>query len=139
MKRRRAREAALRIMFQIDISKCDENEAIKSVIEASEDLELDESLIQFAKDIVSKTVENIVQIDTIIANLSKDWSVNRLSPVDRSILRLAMCEISFFEIPLAIAIDEALEISKKYCDYDAPKFINGILGKYAEQIKRKQD
>ena len=72
--------------------------------------------------------------DAICAGLAPDWPPSRQPPVDRSILRLALCEIATGRTPMKVAINEAVELAKKYAGEDSPNFINGLLDKAAKQL-----
>ena len=81
---------------------------------------------------VTRTLDNIFakkeQIDEIISNNLKDWKLERLSKMDRQILRISTYEILFTDIPYKVSINEAVELSKKYSEKDdSYKFINGVL------------
>lgn len=81
------------------------------------------------------TKEHQAELDEIISNFAKGWKIERMSRVDVSILRLAVCEIIYREdVTSAIAINEAVELAKKYSSDDAPQFINGILGAYVRSL-----
>jgi N utilization substance protein B len=67
-------------------------------------------------------------LDETIAEYAKGWTVDRIAPLDLNVMRVALYEIERGEVPVEVAIDEAVEIAKEYCGADAPKFINGILG-----------
>jgi len=91
-----------------------------------------ESYIQWMRE---KTKEHQEQLDKIISDFAKGWKLERMSRVDVSILRLAICEIIYREdVTNAIAINEAVELAKKYSSDDAPQFINGILGAYVRSL-----
>jgi transcription antitermination protein NusB len=68
------------------------------------------------------------ELDDIIADHAKGWTVDRIAPLDLNLLRTALYEIEFTDTPAEVAIDEAVELAKEYSGADAPKFINGILG-----------
>ncbi|MFI5028154.1 MAG: transcription antitermination factor NusB [Solirubrobacterales bacterium] len=68
------------------------------------------------------------ELDDEIAAHSKGWAVERLAPLDLNVMRVALYEIEFTDVPHEVAIDEAVEIAKEYCGADAPGFINGVLG-----------
>ena len=68
------------------------------------------------------------ELDEVIAEYAKGWTVDRIAPLDLNVMRVALYEIEAGETPVEVAIDEAVEIAKEYCGADAPKFINGILG-----------
>lgn len=89
-----------------------------------------EADIAFANDIVSGVQQNLAEIDEIIQSAAVGWTVNRMPKVDLSILRNAVYEIRFGNsVPAAVAVNEAVELAKTYCDEHSPKFINGLLGK----------
>jgi transcription antitermination protein NusB len=68
------------------------------------------------------------ELDDIVAEHAKGWTVDRIAPLDLNVLRTALYEIEFTDTPAEVAIDEAVELAKEYCGAEAPKFINGILG-----------
>jgi len=68
------------------------------------------------------------ELDELIAEYAKGWTVDRIAPLDLNVMRVALFEIEHDLVPVEVAIDEAVEIAKEYCGAEAPKFINGILG-----------
>ena len=68
------------------------------------------------------------ELDETIAGYARGWTVDRIAPLDLNVMRVALFEIEAGEVPVEVAIDEAVEMAKEYCGADAPKFINGILG-----------
>ncbi len=129
MKRRRAREYALQILFQLDVTNSEfSSDVLKAFWENTK--EEDEDVREFTDDIVVGTRENIDQIDNEINITAEHWSVNRIAIVDRNILRAAAYELLYrADIPPSVVINEAIEISKKYSTGDSASFINGILDK----------
>lgn len=86
--------------------------------------------IRFAGTIVEGVQANIDRIDAVIAEAAVGWTVERMPRVDLSILRNAVYEICFScEVPPAVAVNEAVELAKIFCDDKSPRFINGLLGK----------
>ena len=73
------------------------------------------------------------ELDDEIEAHAKGWAVDRLAPLDLNVMRVALYEIEHTEVPVEVAIDEAVEIAKEYCGADAPGFINGILGAIARE------
>jgi N utilization substance protein B len=72
---------------------------------------------------------HLAQLDEVIGRHAKGWTVDRIAPLDRNILRVALYEIEHREdVPTEVAIDEAIELAKAYCGADAPGFVNGVLG-----------
>lgn len=102
-------------------------------------LELDDVIDKaYMKNICKYLKENSEKINELINKYAKNWTVDRMPKVDLAILKLAICEILFAkEIPSKVSVNEALEISKVYCDDKAPKFINGILGSIINEIEEK--
>ncbi|NMS88987.1 transcription antitermination factor NusB [Clostridioides difficile] len=80
--------------------------------------------------------ENHDKIDELINKHAKNWTVDRMPKVDVSILRLSVCEIAYLDTPNKVAINEAVELAKIYCDDKSPKFINGILGSVVDEIEK---
>ncbi len=72
--------------------------------------------------------EHREELDDIIAAHARGWTVDRIAPLDMNVMRVALYEMEFGETPAEVAIDEAVEIAKKYCGAEAPGFVNGILG-----------
>ncbi len=94
--------------------------------------------MNYANKVVSAINDNKENIDELINKYAKNWTVNRMAKVDLAILRLAICEILYIEnIPTKVSINEAIELSKLYCDDKSPKFINGILGSIVSETSEK--
>lgn len=137
MSRRLSREVVFKALFQIDIGKCRVELALRRSLE---DLNFSNDEKQFIEDLVSGTVEKIDYIDNLIRTNLVKWELERLSAVDRNLLRMAIYEILYRkDIPHAVSINEALELAKKYGGTaEAVGFINGILDRVAgESFDRK--
>ena len=123
--RRKARIYALKMLFQNDINPMDSTEAVdvfRSWMEAKKDVRA------FGEQLFEKTSINLDYIDKEISKTAANWSMHRITAVDRNILRLAVCEILFFDdIPHAVSINEAVEIAKMFSSEESSKFVNGIL------------
>ena len=90
----------------------------------------------FVKTLLNKTWENIVEIDGNIEKFSVGWKINRISKVALAVLRLAVCEILYFDdIPVGVSINEAVELCKKYAAKEDSSFVNGILGSLSKDAK----
>ncbi len=126
MSRRLARQVAFQTLFQIDLSKSD--------VEAALEQRLDESALSpenqaYVAAIVRGVNGQLPALDAQITAISKAWEVHRLGFIDRSILRLAIYEIVFMdEIPVGVAVNEAVELAKEFGDDESPRFVNGLLG-----------
>jgi len=137
LSRRLSREVVFKALFQIDIGKCRVELALRRSLE---DLNFSNDEKQFIEDLVSGTVEKIDYIDNLIRTNLVKWELERLSAVDRNLLRMAIYEILYRkDIPHAVSINEALELAKKYgSTAEAVGFINGILDRVAgESFDRK--
>ena len=129
--RRKAREYALQMLFQWDITH-DSIDQIASTF--FEDEEEDQAVGDFARQLVIRTVEHIEKIDQLIQRHAEHWRLDRMATVDRNLLRLAAQEFIFDnETPKSVVINEAIEIARRYSTQDSPQFINGIL----DSIKRE--
>jgi N utilization substance protein B len=83
----------------------------------------------FTRELAERTDANRAELDELIGRHSKGWALDRIAPLERSILRVALQEALHSEdVPVEVAIDEAVELTKEYCGADAPGFVNGILG-----------
>jgi len=130
MSRRRARERALQVLFQVDLGNADPAETFCRMNESFGTLSKNGD---FAKRLVEGTLANLASIDQIIAKISKDWKINRMANVDRNIMRLALYEILYCEdIPNSVSVNEAIELGKVYGGEESGRFINGILGRVLE-------
>ncbi|HZA59462.1 MAG TPA: transcription antitermination factor NusB [Solirubrobacterales bacterium] len=84
---------------------------------------------QFSRELAEATDANRAELNALISRHSKGWTLERIAPLERSIMRVALQEaLHDDEIPVEVAIDEAVELAKEYCGADAPGFVNGVLG-----------
>ncbi|MBO8154828.1 MAG: transcription antitermination factor NusB [Bacillaceae bacterium] len=129
MKRREAREKAFQALFQIDINDISAEEALQHVAGDEKDDH------EFLKQLISGVMEHRKEIDEMISSHLENWSLKRIASVERTILRIATYEMNFLkdEVPEKVAINEAVEIAKKYGEDNSGKFVNGVLKKYHEQ------
>ena len=127
-KRTKAREYALKVLYQIEMTKDSYIEALKSFWEREP--EGDESIKDFASQLVKGVAENIKEIDATITKYTTNWQIDRMAVIDRNILRMATFEILHLDdIPPKVSVNEAVDMAKKYGDKDSGKFVNGILDK----------
>ena len=126
MSRRLARQVAFQTLFQIDLANSDVETALEQRLD---DAALDVDNQEYVKEVVRGVMQKLPALDAQISAVSKGWQVHRLGFVDRNILRLAIYEIVFIdEIPVRVAVNEAVELAKEFGDEESPKFINGLLG-----------
>ena len=91
---------------------------------------------EFVKNVVCTAWENVADIDAFIEKYSKGWKINRISKVALAVLRLAICEIKYYDdIPVSVSINEAVELCKKFAAKDDSSFVNGILGSISREEK----
>lgn len=150
-KRTKAREFALQILYQEDISHTDIEEVFqdfwaekRGLLSSAEDEippeehENDAEVRQYTERIVRGTIEKLEWIDQTIEKFAEHWEIKRMAYVDRNILRLATYELIFMDdIPVKVAINEAVELAKRYGEADSSKFVNGILDKIAKTECKK--
>lgn len=130
MKRRKAREYALQILFQLDVRKEKPSAAVLKHFWAEYDP--DEEVKAFSEEIVKGTYKHIARINELLDQCAKNWSLDRMAVVDRNVLRMAVYEILYrIDIPTSVTINEAIEIAKKYGTDESGSFVNGILDRAA--------
>ena len=133
MQRSAMRELAFKLVYEIEVQKESEEEQFEIFIENNEIT--NESVIEYLKDIKEGIKANIDEINSLITNNLKDnWSLNRISKINLSLIKLAIYEMVYKGLPYKVAINEVVELAKKYADESAPVFINGIL---ASVVKEK--
>lgn len=126
-KRTRAREYALKILYQFDINECELNDIYYDFFEVNC---IDLDIEKFSRSIVKGTVKNLEKIDEVITEYAENWVIKRMAAIDRNILRMSIFELLFFKnIPPKVSINEAIELAKKYGDKNSGSFVNGILDK----------
>ncbi|MDE0208111.1 MAG: transcription antitermination factor NusB [Candidatus Tectomicrobia bacterium] len=135
--RRRGREAALQLLYAIEITHADAEEVLESswahALTAARTREFTGALLQ-------GVVASRDEIDAHIREWSANWSLERIGLVERNILRVAIYELLFMpEIPPNVTINEAIEVAKRYGAEDAPSFVNGILDRIKNQIAPSED
>ncbi|HNW44528.1 MAG TPA: transcription antitermination factor NusB [Elusimicrobiales bacterium] len=129
-KRRLARENCLQSLYATDIAHLEAASVLASF--QMLDFALEEKNFGFYKSLYSSTVDNLAKIDGIISGISLNWEIERMPAVDRAILRMAVCEMMVLaDTPVAVVIDEAIELAKKYSTDKSGKFINGVLDNIA--------
>jgi N utilization substance protein B len=125
MGRRLARELAMKILYRHEEGETDVDKIMDAILETKTYTDEDKS---FTRQLVAQTLDNIGEIDTRIKGVLQNWPLDRISIIDKTILRLGTCEILYFEdIPAQVSINEAIEIGKKYGGNDSGRFVNGIL------------
>lgn len=133
MGRRASREAAMKLLYQLEIQKSDRSEQIDMALEDENFTDNDKKYI---RNIIDGVNEKVALIDSIIEKNSMGWKITRLSKIDLSVLRIGIYEILYREdIPFSVSVNEAVELAKKYSGEDAGAFINGLLAKVTKTDK----
>jgi N utilization substance protein B len=133
--RRKARECALQMLFAADVAEMSSDDVVRSYWAELGESELDDSAREFATRLVTGTLANLELLDERIRSRAEHWRIPRMAVVDRNILRLAVYEFLYEPTPRTVAINEALEIARRFSTYEATQFINGIL----DAVKRDLD
>jgi transcription antitermination protein NusB len=146
--RRRAREIALQVLFSLDLNPgVTPAQALAQfwhdfVYESrpedpTADADPPREVVSFAETLVGGTVENLAELDGIIQRASKNWRLERMARVDRNVLRLATYELRYVpEVPAKVVINEAIEVAKRYGASESPAFVNGLLDRISQELKR---
>jgi transcription antitermination protein NusB len=132
--RRKAREYALQMLFQWDIT----HDSIDQVAASFFQNQPEESqvVVDFANELVTGTVEHVEQIDEFIKRHAEHWRLDRMATVDRNILRLAVQEFLYGqETPKTVVINEAIEIARRFSAQESPQFINGVLDSIKKELE----
>jgi len=133
--RRKARECALQMLFAADVAEMPADDVVRSYWAELGESDLDETARDFATRLALQTLSNLELLDERIRSRAEHWRISRMAVVDRNILRLAVYEFLYEPTPRTVAINEALEIARRFSTYEATQFINGIL----DAIKRDLD
>ena len=134
-RRRKSREFALQVLYQLNITK---QEAITALTRFQEHFSPNEEADEFLKRLVLGVLEHCQEFDRLIEQYSENWRLDRITMVDRNILRMALFELLYCEeIPPKVTINEAIDLGKRYGSEDSGSFINGILDRIQNEVVRK--
>ncbi len=124
-KRTLARECALKILYQIEIGKHSVDDAIEDFWSKGN---FSDDIKDFANSLVRGTRKDVDKIDAAITKYAENWELKRIAVIDKNVLRLGIFQLIYMAgIPPKVAINESIELAKKYGDIDSGKFVNGIL------------
>ena len=133
--RRKSREFALQVLYQLDITKQD---VIKTLAQFQDHFSGNEERDDFMERLVLGVLEHCQEIDRLIEKYSENWRLVRMNIVDRTILRMAIFELLYCEeIPPKVTLNEAIELGKRYGSEDSGSFINGILDRIQNEAVQK--
>lgn len=132
-RRSRAREVALQILFEDDVNTRGTAEELKSFIRARLSSEENEA---FCLSLILGVRRNQREVDAMLSEIAQNWSLSRMASTDRNVLRLGAYEVMFTETPYKVAINEAIELAKRYGNAHSAQFVNGILDKLPRKEKQ---
>jgi len=132
MSRRKARELALQILFQEDLTD-NEPAEVETLFWQSQP---GTSGREYAQELFRHATANEAVIEDLIRRFTENWRLERIAAVDRNILRMAVAEFLFTETPNVVVIDEEIEIARKYGSEKSPEFVNGVLDRIRQEIER---
>jgi transcription antitermination protein NusB len=131
-KRSRAREVALQLLFQRDHNPNVDRQTLERFVHARM---RDASQRPFCLSLYDGVVAHLAEIDERLAAAAENWRLPRMATVDRNVLRLGAYELLFTpETPSAVALDEAIELARRYGSADSPSFVNGVLDKIRQAL-----
>ena len=134
MKRQKSREKAMELLFSMELSKNSYEETIENFIEDYE-MDLNTIDVEYIKNVGKIVTDNVEAIDERVMQSLVNWRLDRVSKVNLTILRLAVGEMMFIEdVPGSVAINEAVELTKKYSDEKSCSFVNGVLDKVLKSL-----
>ena len=138
-KRTRAREFALQILYQVDIRNADLAEVLQDFWEEKTEMDEKEPEIRdYTERLARGVLEKLDSFDKTIERFAENWEMKRMAYVDRNIMWLAAYEMMHLDdIPVKVAINEAVELAKRYGEPDSSKFVNGILDRIAKTECKK--
>ena len=123
-RRTQAREVVLQMLFQLDFNSDVEADVVREMINERVD---DVSSREFAWSLFSGVMENRIQIDAKLVELAENWKLERMATTDRNVLRLGAFELLFLDTPPKVAMDESIELAKRFGAKQSSQFVNGIL------------
>jgi N utilization substance protein B len=133
--RRKARECALQMLFAADVSSGRVDDLVRLYWAELSDADVEPAAQEFATRLATGSLSRVAELDERIKSRAEHWRISRMAIVDRNILRLAVYEFMHEPTPRTVAINEALEIARRFSTFEATQFINGIL----DAIKRDLD
>lgn len=141
-KRTKAREFALQILYEFDVSKSADTDTSVLAGELNDfwvdNNEADPEVKSFAEKLVSGVLVNLENIDEQISSFAQNWELKRMAVIDRNVLRMGSFELMYLEdIPPKVSINEAVDLAKKYSGDESGKFVNGILDSIRQAAGRE--
>lgn len=129
--RHSSRTLALDVLYEREVSPARFKEILKRYEEKPN--------YEFAATLVNGVVDNLDEVDAVIASHARDWSLDRMPLIDRSLLRIAVFEIlKLQDVPAAVSINEAVQLAKDYSTEDSSRFVNGLLSAVLADQQRQE-
>lgn len=133
--RRRSREVALQVLYQVDVLKIDVEEAVRLFWD---NFEAPEEVREFSSMLIEGAWNNREEIDRLIGSCSENWTLERMAKVDKNILRIAVYEFLYCsDIPSKVILNEAIDLGKDYGSENSGPFINGILDALHARLRKE--
>jgi N utilization substance protein B len=133
--KREARILALQVLFAYDLRNGEDFKTVFEAIISNSTYQKD--VLEYAKRLLEETLEQCREVDLLLQRHAQNWDIKRMAAIDRNILRLAISEIrSNLKVPVKVAIDEAVELSKIYGSDESSKFVNGVIDAICRDIKK---
>jgi len=137
--RHRGREVALQVLYAIDLAANEDapprdlqDQVFERIVE---NFDVPRVAEQFARELVAGVVERVDALDVILGAHARNWRVSRMAAVDRNVLRLAVFELGDSDIPVAVVIDEAVDLARRFGADSSPAFVNGVLDAAAREVR----
>lgn len=134
LRRRVIREKSMQALFQIDVGGTEPEKALSYMFM---DQEINKTGYEFARSLVLGTISQVETIDKLIAEHTPDWDIDRMANVERSVLRMAVYEmLNHSEVPVNVAINEAIELAKAFSSEESGAFVNGVLDQIRQSVEK---
>lgn len=128
LRRSRAREVVLQILYRIDLNSDRDIQADEVFLRKR--LQDQEELVQFARSLLQGVLRNRDELDQMLAACAENWSLDRMAVTDRNVLRMGAYEILYTDVPRSAAINEAVELARRFGSRQSAQFVNGILDRF---------
>ncbi len=135
-RRSRAREIALQVLYQDDLNSPSPDVVLQRFLRGR--LQGDQKLVEFANELIVGVRQNRARIDQMIESTAENWKLSRMAVTDRNVLRLGTFEILFSDTPDRVAVNEAIELAKRYGAANSAHFVNGILDRLMKNRQARQ-
>jgi N utilization substance protein B len=134
-RRRKAREIALQTLYAQEVSGTDWKAAFDDNVERRKP---SDEVIEYAERLVTNVMAERERLDVMIKDRLENWAIERVSVIDRTILRIALSELIYCpEVPVNVIMNEAIEIAQKFSSADAGRFVNGVLDRLAREVRER--